>query len=86
LGVLLAFKLKFPEDDPQVEPLCGVLTGLGKESAIFDIEKEDLLGFGVAFFRGTFEEEEEPCPKAEVTKSPNKLGFLLTIPMLGPDD
>jgi hypothetical protein len=25
LGVLLAFKLKFSEDDPQVEPLCGVL-------------------------------------------------------------
>jgi hypothetical protein len=54
---LIAFKLKFSEDDPQVEPLCRVLTGLGKESAIYDIEKEDLLGFGVSFFRGTFEEE-----------------------------
>jgi hypothetical protein len=62
LGLLLAFKLKpLPEDDPKEEPLCGVFEVLGKELAIFDIEKEGLLGAGVAFLRGTlFEEEEEP--------------------------
>lgn len=78
--VLLALTLKPPEDDAQVELLCGVEPVLGKESAIFPIEKVDLLGAGVgAFLRGTL--VLEPWPKAELTKSPKRLGFLLTIPM-----
>jgi len=82
LGVLLAFTLNPPEDDAQLALLCGVAAVLGKESAMFPMEKEALLGVGVAFLRGTLVAGDlEPWPKAELTKSPKRLGFLLMIPM-----
>jgi len=83
LGVLLAFTLNPPEDDAQLAVLCGTAPVFGKESAMFPMEKEVLLGVGLAFLRGTLVAEDlEPWPKAELTKSPKRLGFLLTIPML----
>lgn len=77
--VLLALTLKPPEDDAQLALLCGVEPVLGKESAMFPIEKVVVLLGAGAFLRGTL--VLEPRPRAELTKSPKRLGFLLTIPM-----
>lgn len=87
MGVLLALTLKPPED-AQLPLFCGVEPVLGKELAMFPIENgvvlfvegaEDTLGG--AFLRGTLVVL-EPWPKAELTKSPKRFGFLLMIPML----
>ncbi|KAK8338693.1 hypothetical protein V6Z11_A09G271500 [Gossypium hirsutum] len=57
------------------------------------IEYRLFLKLGLPFFEGTLELLYIfPCPKAELTESPNKLGFLLTIPIperlpaQGPDE
>lgn len=50
---------------------------LGNESATFPIENEVLFDPGVAFLRGTLVVLTLP-PMAELTKSPKRLGFLLT--------
>lgn len=50
---------------------------LGNESATFPIENELLFDVRVAFLRGTLVLLTLP-PMAELTKSPKRLGFLLT--------
>lgn len=84
LLILLVLLKPPPETLPEAPQFIPELVAvvLGKESATFPMENELLFEAGVALFKGTLVLVLIlPPPIAELTKSPNRLGFLLTTPI-----